>query len=135
MIAILPEKRDLIVKTCQKFGVKILLAFGSQVEGRTHSESDLDLAFLGKKLSFQELAEFNAELQKVFDQEKIDTVGLLPLNPLILKRIFDNHQILYLEDKFLYHTLSSYATKAYLETKFLRENLKNRLEEKYVRNR
>jgi len=129
------EQKELIAKVCQKFGVKILLLFGSEVDGRTHKESDVDVAFLGKKLSFEELAGFNTELQKIFGRERIDTVSLLPLNPLILKRIFDHHQILYLEDRFLYHTLSSYATKSYLETKFLRENLKKRLEEKYVRNR
>lgn len=135
MVGISAQQKEKITEVCQKYGVKILLAFGSQVEGRTHSESDLDLAFLGRKLSFQELAEFNTELQNIFGESKIDTVCLLPLNPLILKRIFDNHQVLYLEDRFLYHTLSSYALKSYLETKFLRDNLKNRLEEKYVRNR
>ncbi|MDO8574565.1 MAG: nucleotidyltransferase domain-containing protein [bacterium] len=129
------EQKELIAAVCQKYEVKILLLFGSEVDGRTHKESDVDVAFLGKKLSFEELAQFNTELQKVFGREKIDTVSLLPLNPLILKRIFDNHQVLYLKDRFLYHTLSSYATKSYLETKFLRENLKKRLEEKYVRNR
>ena len=128
------EQKELIAKVCQKFGVKILLLFGSEVDGRTHKESDVDVAFLGKKLSFEELAGFNTELQKIFGRERIDTVSLLPLNPLILKRIFDNHQVLYLKDRFLYHTLSSYAIKSYLETKFLRENLKKRLEEKYVRN-
>ena len=129
------EQKELIAAVCQKYEVKILLLFGSEVDGRTHKESDVDVAFLGKKLSFEELAQFNTELQKVFGREKIDTVSLLPLNPLILKRIFDNHQVLYLKDRFLYHTLSSYAIKSYLETKFLRENLKKRLEEKYVRNR
>ena len=129
------EQKELIAKVCQKFGVKILLLFGSEVDGRTHKESDVDVAFLGKKLSFEELAGFNTELKKIFGRERIDTVSLLPLNPLILKRIFDHHQILYLEDRFLYHTLSSYAIKSYLETKFLRENLKKRLEEKYARNR
>ena len=128
------EQKELIAAVCQKYEVKILLLFGSEVDGRTHKESDVDVAFLGKKLSFEELAQFNTELQKVFGREKIDTVSLLPLNPLILKRIFDNHQVLYLKDRFLYHTLSSYAIKSYLETKFLRENLKKRLEEKYVRN-
>ena len=135
MVEISPAKKELIAETCRSYGVKILLLFGSQIDGKTYSESDIDLAFLGKKLSFDELSRFNTEFQKIFGQEKIDTVSLLPLNPLIMKRIFDNHQILYLEDRFLYHTLASYAVKSYLETKFLRENLKNRLEEKYVRNR
>ncbi|MEK7138242.1 MAG: nucleotidyltransferase domain-containing protein [Patescibacteria group bacterium] len=134
MVEIAAERQNLIAKTCQKFGVKILLLFGSQVYGRIHSESDIDLAFLGKKLSFEELAQFNTELQKIFNHDKIDTVSLLPLSPLVMKRIFDNHQILYLENRFLYHTLSTYATKSYLETKFLRENLKKQLEKKYVRN-
>jgi len=128
------EQKKLIIEVCQKYGVKILLLFGSQVDGKTHSESDLDIAFAGKKLSFGELAKFNANLQAVFQIEKIDTVSLFSLTPLILKRIFDRHQILYLEDRFLYHNLASYALKSYIETKFLRENLKNRLEKKYVRN-
>src|SRR3989344_3778944 len=118
------EQKELITAVCQKYEVKLLLLFGADVDGRTRLESDVDLGFLGKKLSFEKLAEFNTEFQKIFGREKIDTVSLLPLNPLILKRIFDHHQILYLEDRFLYHTLSSYATKSYLETKFLRENLK-----------
>lgn len=135
MVEVSSEKNKQIAAVCRKFGVKVLLLFGSQLEGKIHSESDIDVAFAGDKLSFDRLAEFNTELQKIFSHEKVDTVNLVPLNPLILKRIFDNHRILYLEDRFLYHTLSSYAIKSYIETKFMRENLKSHLEQKYVRNR
>lgn len=127
------RQKNKIIEICRQFGVKILLLFGSQVSQKTHKESDIDLAFASQhSLDFEQHAAFNSELQAVFGDTRVETVDILKTNPLLKKMIFDEHIPLYVEDKNLYYSLSSYAVKGYLETKILRENLKRYLMEKYV---
>lgn len=125
-------QKEKIGEICRSFGVTILLLFGSQISGKTNEESDIDLAFAGgRPLTFDEAA-FNAELQAVFGARRVDTVNIFKTNPLLKKRIFDEHLPLYIENSFLYHSLASYAVKSYLETKHLRDNLREYLNKKYV---
>lgn len=136
MLELKERQKEKIAEICRRFGVKILLLFGSQVSGQTHKESDVDLAFASsKQLDFNELAKLNAELQAIFGDQRVETVDFFKTSSLLKKKIFDEHLPLYLEDKFFYYTLASYALKSYLETKFLRENLSRYLTQKYVRNR
>lgn len=135
MLELSERQKDKIVEICRNFGVKILLLFGSQIGGKIHKESDIDLAFAsGRSLNFEKAARFNAELQSVFGENKVETVDILKTSPLLKKRIFDEHAALYIDNKFLYYSLASYALKSYIETKFLRENTGKYLNQKYARN-
>jgi len=127
------NQKNKIAEICDSFGVEILLLFGSQVFGKTHKESDIDLAFAGSKpFDFERHAAFNTELQSVFNDKKVETVNIFQTNPLLKKNIFDEHLPLYIKNDYLYHSLESYAQKSYLETKLMRENLKKYLMQKYV---
>ena len=130
------KQKQKIAEMCQNFGVTLLLLFGSQVSGKIHEESDIDLAFASNHhLSFEEETRLNAELQAIFGEQPIQTVNIFKTNPLLKKRIFDEHLPLYVESSFLYYTLASYAIKSYLETKQLRDNVGEYLKQKYVKNR
>ena len=130
------KQKQKIAEICRYFGVEILLLFGSQVSGKIHKESDIDLAFASNhRLDFEEESRLNAELQTIFGERRVETTNIFKTNPLLKKRIFDEHVPLYIENNFLYHVLASYAIKSYLETKVLRNGLQNYLKQKYVRNR
>jgi predicted nucleotidyltransferase len=135
MFEISEKQKEKISEVCRRFGISVLLLFGSQVSGKTHSESDIDLAFAGRRLTFEEEAAFNAELQAILGQSRVQTVNIFKTSPLLKKRIFDEHIPLYVADAFLYHSLAGYAIKSYLETKHLREALDKYLHQKYVRQR
>lgn len=127
------KQKKKIKEICGNFGIKILLLFGSRAENQVHPESDYDFAYAGPKLSFNEAARFNADLQTIFGAAKVETVDIFSASPLLKKKIFDAYIPLFVKDKFLLHQLQSYAVKSYLETKFLREYLDEYLRKKYVR--
>ncbi len=136
MLNISDKQKEEIGKICETFGVTLLLLFGSQVSGKTHDESDIDLAFATKrKLSFKEHAKLNSEFQSILGKNRIDTVDLLTAGPLLKKLIFDEHNSLYIADKELYYSMANYAMKSYIETKPLREYTRQFLHKKYVHDR
>ncbi len=107
-----------IEKLAEKYHFLMLVIFGSQAKGKTNSQSDIDLAYLSaEKLDLIEEARLVCDLMPVFKSEKIDLVNLAKAPPLLLKQIFDNHQILFCRDKKIYHTYQIYALKKYLEAK------------------
>jgi len=55
------RQKEKIGEICRNFGLPILLLFGSQVSGKTHGESDIDLAFAApdrKQFSLPFVGEF-----------------------------------------------------------------------------
>jgi predicted nucleotidyltransferase len=65
------QKLDSIRK---KYGIRLILAFGSQIRGIVHQESDLDLGVLYE--GEQKPLDVAAELQKVFPHHELDLVNL-----------------------------------------------------------
>jgi len=122
-----------IEEICRRYGVQILLLFGSQIANKTTQESDIDLAFfIDKKLTFEAESKLNSELQNIFGTTRVDTVDLRKASPLLLKRIMDSHLPLFISNQNKYFEIQSYAIKSYIETKFLRDYLKDYLNAKYA---
>lgn len=114
----LEEIKFKIKELAEKYHLSMALLFGSQVEGKIHSQSDIDFAYLSeKKLNLMEEAKLICDLMPIFKSEKIDLVNLKKAPPLLLKRIFDNHQILFCRDKKIYYAYKIYAIRKYLEAK------------------
>jgi predicted nucleotidyltransferase len=72
--------------------VRLILAFGSRVNGWLHSNSDLDLAVLHNGES--KPLEVAADLQDVFPEYEVDVVNLNRANPLLLKSVIKGCQLL-----------------------------------------
>ncbi|MGE3976041.1 MAG: nucleotidyltransferase domain-containing protein [Nitrospira sp.] len=81
----------------QRFGVRLILQFGSTVTGTTHDCSDLDLAvqFDTPQVSFQTVLEMQEALQARFPGSKIDLAILNLADPLFLKKIVESCRILF----------------------------------------
>ncbi len=78
-----PETSAELAQVARRHCLRLLVAFGSQVTGRTHSASDLDLAVLLDTPQRDDPLRLMADLQSVFPQYEVDVVWLHRADPLI----------------------------------------------------
>ena len=74
-----------------------MIQFGSTVSGKTHSESDIDIAYFSEqKLELDQELNLIAELEAIFKQyKKVDLVDLRRAGPLLGMEIVNNCKLLY----------------------------------------
>jgi predicted nucleotidyltransferase len=98
----------------QKHGIVLVLKFGSSVTGRMHLRSDVDLAILLDRstITLQEHAEFLQSLQPLFPERELDLALINHADPLFLKKITDNCELLLGPPERL-QALKLYAFKRY----------------------
>jgi len=104
----------------EKYGLSLVLLFGSRVTGKTHSKSDTDMAYFSDKpLSLSQESSFFIDLLPVVREKNIDIVSLKKASPLLLKEIFDNAIVLYEARESLFSELRIYAYRKYFDSKKL----------------
>lgn len=81
----------------RKYGVRLLLQFGSSVTGNVHPGSDIDIAMLLERpgLSFEQHAALLHELQSLFPDREVDLAVLNHADPLFLKKVVDSCRLLH----------------------------------------
>ncbi len=101
-------------RVARKFGIELILEFGSMVTGQVHPRSDLDLAILlgGPSLSFRDLADLRHELQVLHPDHEVDVAIINHADPLFLKKITERCRLLYGSTRRLAE-LKIYAFKRY----------------------
>lgn len=121
MIEITLEKQKIIRKMAEKYDLKLLLLFGSQIKGKTHKESDYDIAYLSdKKLSFEDEGRIIIELAKIIgarDERLVNLSNIKGAGALLLKEIFDNHQVLFCADQNIYDSYKIFSIKNFIESR------------------
>jgi len=127
------KKEKLMRKIAQKYDLRLVLLFGSQVDGKQlHNESDFDVAYLSKrKLDLMEEARMMLAMTPYFHSENIDLVNLKNAPPLLYYAVFDKCQVLFAEDELLFPTLRVYAFRKFVEMQPIYELQHQRLKEKY----
>ena len=88
-----------IVMLCKQYHVKTLYAFGSALNDRFNSESDVDLIVAFNKISVEDYADnyfdFKFSLQDIFNRP-VDLLEEQAIkNPYFLKHINRNKQLIY----------------------------------------
>lgn len=78
-----PETGPRVAAVARAHGIRLLLAFGSQVSRRTHAASDLDLAVLLDTAHGDHPLRLLADLQAAFPEQEVDVVWLHRADPLI----------------------------------------------------
>lgn len=113
-----------------KYDLELILMFGSQVNGSTHSESDIDIAVYSKKpITEEKKIQLVYELAPILKNEKVDLVDIKIVPPLLKKKIFENYKILYQKGRFLVYQLELSALKEFKESKVLYDIRHERLKE------
>ncbi len=97
-------QKNQIAKIVQKFGLSLVVQFGSSLEkdGIKHSESDIDIAFLPKSNDFalKQRIDLQYELAVLFNisGDKIDLVDLKHCNSLIAYHAITKGKVLFDSD-------------------------------------
>lgn len=116
----------------EKYGLDLLLLFGSQVSGKTHKRSDYDLGFISKQYkNLGELVKMEYEISEVLKIGKIDLIDLKKAPPLLMKSVADNSLLLYQKEPTLYARFKIYASKLFVEARRL-FNLRETVIQKFI---
>jgi len=80
----------------ERYGIELLLRFGSTVAGATHARSDLDLGVILRDpdIGFDRLAALQADLQEQFRALRVDLAILNRADPLFLKKVLEHCELL-----------------------------------------
>ncbi|MBU3965659.1 nucleotidyltransferase domain-containing protein [Patescibacteria group bacterium] len=125
------NKQEKLEKIAQKYGLELILLFGSRAEKKfLHRESDFDIAYLAKRnFDLGEELRLAGDMASVFKSENIDLVNLKIAGPLLAHQIFKNHKILFYRNLITYHIYRIYAERKYEEAnplfKLQKELIKN----------
>lgn len=104
-----------VAAIAKKFGLTLIVLFGSQVSGKTHPESDVDLAVKGKEtLNLERILEITGAFSELFSKE-VDLVDIRKASPLLLGVISANSIALYEGEESAYNIFYLSARNQYLD--------------------
>jgi predicted nucleotidyltransferase len=89
--------RDALARVCGEFGLDLLLLYGSQVSGRVHAESDVDVGYVGRSgpFGFQEWSRLLQELKPYLPIGDVDLVDLRRVPGLLRHVACERGRLLY----------------------------------------
>lgn len=125
------SQKNQLKKLAQKYHLKLILLFGSQVKGPVTPESDVDIAVLGDiNFNFKKILFLSNDLEKILNKE-IDLALLNTASPFLKFQVAKNSQLLYGKNrdyaKFKIHAFSEYADSQIffeLQDKLIKQQLK-----------
>jgi uncharacterized protein len=125
------EQKQKVNKIAKKYGLKLVLLFGSHASGKTHKKSDLDIAVLGNRaIDFKKQISLINELSGIFGKE-IDLSVINIANPLLLFQISKSSLIIY-GDKRDYFKFKLNAFHRYNDYLYFIKKLEGTLHKKLV---
>jgi hypothetical protein len=115
----------------KKYNLSLILLHGSQVTGKLHSESDMDIAVVRKDINRElDLLGLIFDLTKELNNKKIDIVDITNTNPLLFFAVMKNSKLLSGEvsdyDRIklaAFHKYSDYAPYFRREADFVKERI------------
>lgn len=122
-----------IKKIANKYGIRLLLIFGSQVSKKTHQLSDIDIGVLFKnnQINLERYSNLLNDLQEIFPEKEVDLAIVNNADPLFLAKIVENCQLLFGRKKDLdklklysFHQFCDYQKYFNLEEKFAHRLIK-----------
>lgn len=115
-----PETRARVAAIAEKYHLSLVVLFGSQASGKTHRQSDVDIAILSENgLRPRELAELAYELSSALHIKEIDITDLDSAPPLLLAEIAKSAFSLYERRQSDFARFRIYAIKRFMEVKKL----------------
>ena len=108
--------KEALATVATRYGIRLILAFGSAVTGKDHPRSDVDLAVLfdRSELSSRDFADLIGDLQALYPDREVDLGVINHADPLFLKKILESCEILYGPATEL-QRLRIYAFKRYVD--------------------
>jgi len=117
-IGINEKLKGRVEKLAHKYGLSLVLIFGSQAREETKRESDIDIAILAsKKLSEKDMVYLNFEFTNILPIDRVDLVDIHGAPPLLMKQIADSAKVVYQKTSGEYPGFLIYADRLYREAR------------------
>lgn len=118
----LPSK-EVLKPIVQKFGIRLIVLFGSVVHGTANAESDIDLGVLtNRPLTFNQRLKLWGALSSLFDVE-VDLVVLNHANPVLAFEVASNGNLLFEAKPNTWDNWKSFGFRQYWDTEKFRVDL------------
>ena len=109
--------------SAKRYSLRLIVLFGSQVTGRKHLESDVDVAvWTIRPLTSARRTRLWMELSDVF-QVEIDLAVLNHAEPLLLSQVARKGKLLYENKRWAWEEFKGYAFRYYQDTQKFRDDL------------
>ena len=107
-----------VKQLAERYGLSLVVLFGSQATGKTHARSDTDLGFLSERpKSLRETSEMQLAFEETLKLPRLDFVDLRGKPPLFLKHVALDATVLYEKEDSIFARFKIYALKLYFEAK------------------
>lgn len=101
-----------VAEIADKFGLDLVMLFGSFADLSNKEESDVDIAYLKTdKLSTDKEIELAFEFEKLFKVKRADIVYIGDASPIFMYMILNNGVILFAKIETIFPSLYSYSIK------------------------
>lgn len=109
------EQQVIVNDVARKYGVSLIVAYGSMVNGETHAESDLDLAMLTRTTPDAKLyQDLYRDIAPIFPNQTLDVRFMNNADPLFLMQVVKNGILIY-GDQDKFDDLKMYANRRYVD--------------------
>ncbi|MFH1188023.1 MAG: nucleotidyltransferase domain-containing protein [bacterium] len=114
------EIKPKIKKIAKRHKFSLVLLFGSQATGKTHANSDVDIAFVSEKyLRPSDAAKIQFEISQKLKIKNLELVDLKNATPLLLNQIAKKSVLLYEKEQSVFASFKIYGFKRFMEAKDL----------------
>jgi predicted nucleotidyltransferase len=122
--------KEVLAPIAKRFGLRLIVLFGSVARGKTNAESDVDLAVLAMRLlTFEERLEVWSALSPLFSVD-VDLAVLNHADSLLGFEVACSGKVLFENKLYAWEDWKSYAFRQYWDTEKFRDDLR-----KYVSRR
>ena len=123
-INISPTIYEKIKNIAKKNGFDLVVLFGSQISGRIHSESDIDIGIYSSSGILWDKTNIIAkEFSEIFKSNNIDLNIISSNNPVLMNTILTTGTIVYESEKDVANNLKLYSWKLVAESKSFRDRV------------
>lgn len=113
------QQKQELAKLGKKHKLSLMILYGSQVKGKTHQQSDVDIAVYKKGgISPGEYLEIYSEIMRALENFDVDVKNLRDTNPLF-KFFVTNDGVLLFGDALLFAEMKATAYQDYFDSKSL----------------
>ena len=108
----------------RRYGLRLIVLFGSQTTGQLHPESDVDVAvWTEKPLTLTRRLNLWLKLSQAFEAD-VDLAVLNRAEPLLMYQVARAGRVLYAGRKWAWDDFHGYACRSYWDTRKFRDDLK-----------
>lgn len=121
-----------IKKLAEKYGLSLVVLFGSCATGKTHAKSDIDIGIAKRQNSWSEdlssvIIEIEKNLSDVLKRDDIEVIDLYDTSPTLMRSIVEEGKSLYESSPGEFDDWKLFAIRVWMETKWLRDRSREHL--------